>query len=43
MLRRVGFGIVWGFLGHLCGASGGIVAFVVGAWRAGWAGSGVIS
>ena len=23
MLRRVGFGVLWGFVGYLCGAFGG--------------------
>ena len=23
MLRRIGFGILWGFVGYLCGAFGG--------------------
>ena len=66
MLRRFGFGILWGFIGYLCGAFGGawlvtqtssntfdldmeaamtgafvsgplvgLIAFVIGAWRAG--------
>ena len=66
MLRRIGFGILWGTAGYLCGAFGGgllvaratsntfdpdveaamtgafvigplvaLVAFAVGAWRAG--------
>ena len=73
-MRRVGFGILWGIVGYLCGAFGGgwlvaqsssntfdremeaamtgaffigplvgIVAFVIGAWRAGRAPSGVAS
>ena len=66
MMRRVGFGVLWGIVGYFCGAFGGgwlvaqtssntfdrdmeaamtgafvigplvgIVAFAIGAWRAG--------
>jgi hypothetical protein len=40
MLRRVGFGILWGFVGYLCRAFGGgwlvsqMSSFAIGAWRA---------
>jgi hypothetical protein len=37
MARRIGFGILWGIVGYLCGA------FVIGAWRAGRTPSGVAS
>jgi len=74
MARRIGFGILWGIVGYLCGAFGGgwrvaqtssntfdgdmeaamtgafvigplagIVAFVIGAWRAGRTPTGVPS
>jgi len=74
MLRRLGFGILWGFVGYLCGAFGGgllvsqmssntfdldveaamtgafvfgplvgLVAFVIGAWRAGSGAGKVVS
>ena len=74
MMRRVGFGILWGLVGYLCGAFGGgwlvaqtssntfdrdmeaamtgafvigplvgLVAFAIGAWRAGRQASGVVS
>ena len=45
MRRRIGFGILWGIVGYLCGAFGGgwLVAFVIGAWRAGRTPSGVAS
>ena len=73
-MRRIGFGILWGFVGYLCGAFGGgllvaqatsnsfdpdveaamtgafvigplvgIVAFIIGAVRAGRPTSGVAS